>query len=101
MINSTLYQSGSPDLVVKGEDSYQKAMSSNPSIEWMFITLMCCKNCFVCLEIPISLQSTKSLEMAYPNYCSVRSQLHFLLDRKSLSVAGINPGANQPPPIFY
>ena len=31
MINSTLYQSGSPDLVVKGEDSYQKAMSSNPS----------------------------------------------------------------------
>ena len=33
MINSTLYQSGSPDLVVKGEDSYQKAMSSNPSIE--------------------------------------------------------------------
>ena len=38
--------------MVKGEDSNQKVVSSNPGAGyWMVIfTLICCENCIVCLK---------------------------------------------------
>ena len=45
-----------PGLVVMGRDSLMKVVGSNTgAIYWMdmiFFTLICCKNCIVCLKRP-------------------------------------------------
>ena len=43
---------GSPGLVVKGGDSYQKFESRCRILDGHFFTLICFKNCDVCLKRP-------------------------------------------------
>ena len=54
---STRFIKVSPDLVVWVTTHVQKVVGSNPgAIYWMdiwkFFTLICCKNCIVCLKRP-------------------------------------------------
>ena len=56
VVNILLNLDGSPVLVVMGDDSCSEVVGLNPcAISWMdmtFFTLICCKNCVVCLKRP-------------------------------------------------